>query len=178
MVAQNIITASNAKIASTLPSGLVGVFIGGTNGIGEYTLKAFAKHVSKPQVIFTGRSQEAADRIVTECKSINPEGSYTFIKADTSTIRKVDEVSEEIKRKVQTINVLFLTTGVLDFTSGELLKRDEGALGSMMHIVTYADYLKKRPMGSSSSWHSPTTAASASCSICYRWSRAPNLSAA
>ena len=164
MVAQSIITASNDRIASALPSGLVGVFIGGTNGIGEYTLKAFAKRVSKPQIIFTGRSQDAADRIVTECKSINPEGSYTFIKADTSTIRKVDEVSEEIKRKVQTINVLFLTTGVLDFSSGESSRIQ---VPGLVLAFGYANSCQKHLMASCSSWRSPTTAGSASCTTCF-----------
>ena len=51
---------------------------------------AFARHVRNPKVYFVGRSQEAADRIVAECKEANSGGKYIFIKADVSLLANVD----------------------------------------------------------------------------------------
>ena len=110
MVALTTVRASNALLASNLP-GLVAVFVGGTSGIGEFTLKAFAQNARKPRTYFIGRSQEAGDRIAAECKTLNPEGEFTFMKVDTSLIRNVDDVCREIKAREEKINILFLTTG-------------------------------------------------------------------
>jgi hypothetical protein len=112
MVLLHDVQASNSSLASALP-GLVAVFVGATNGIGEFTLKQFAKHASKPRVYFTGRSQEAGDRISAECTELNSKGKFIFIKADTSLIRNVDDVCRDIKSKEQSINILFLSAGTL-----------------------------------------------------------------
>ncbi|KAI1421650.1 NAD(P)-binding protein [Xylaria sp. FL1777] len=112
MVSLSSIIASNSRISSALPSGLVGLFVGATSGIGEATLKQFAQQTTRPRAYFVGRSQEAADRIVDECKKLNPAGQYIFRKADVSLIRVVDEVCKEIKAKEQSINLLFLSCGV------------------------------------------------------------------
>ncbi|KAL8692799.1 MAG: hypothetical protein Q9218_002240 [Villophora microphyllina] len=113
MVALSEIQSSNARIASTLPAGLVAVFVGGTSGIGETALKQFAKHARQPRIYYVGRSQEAADRIAKTCKELNADGQYIFIKADTSLIRNVDVVCQTIKSKEKAVNVLFLSTGTL-----------------------------------------------------------------
>ncbi|KAJ8074435.1 hypothetical protein PM082_015336 [Marasmius tenuissimus] len=74
-------------------------------------MTAFAKHAHNPKVYFVGRSEEAADRIVAECKKLNPGGEYIFIKADVSLMANVDEVCKEIKSKETSINVLFQSQG-------------------------------------------------------------------
>ena len=51
-----------------------------------------AKYAKRPCVYFIGRLQEAGDRIIAECKALNAKGKYTFIKADTSLIKNVDDV--------------------------------------------------------------------------------------
>jgi NADP-dependent 3-hydroxy acid dehydrogenase YdfG len=123
MVAITAIRASNARVATTLPPGLVGVFVGATSGIGETSLKQFAKHASKPRIYFVGRSQEAGDRILSELKALNPEGSYIFRKADVSLIKVVDEVCLEIKSKEKAINILCLSPGVLQMYTSMLTRR-------------------------------------------------------
>ncbi|KAF2667619.1 hypothetical protein BT63DRAFT_447443 [Microthyrium microscopicum] len=122
MVSLHLIESSNNQIKSTLPPGLVAVFVGATNGIGETTVKQFAKHATKPRVYIIGRSQEAGDRIVAECKELNPEGTFIFLQRDTSLIRNVDEVCHELVSKEKAINILFLTIGTLQ--SG--FKTEEG----------------------------------------------------
>lgn len=111
MVTLTDIQASNAQIATSLPPGLVAVFVGATNGIGEYTLKEFARHVRQPRVYFVGRSQEAGDRVVAECRELNSEGEFIFIKADVSLLKNVDDVCRKIASKEKCINLLFLTCG-------------------------------------------------------------------
>src|ERR1700733_14471143 len=99
MVALPEVQSSNSRIASALPPGLVAVFVGGTSGIGETTLKQFAKHTRRPRVYFVGRSQKAGDRIAAECTALNSEGQYIFIKADTSLIHTVDDTCRDVKSK-------------------------------------------------------------------------------
>jgi NADP-dependent 3-hydroxy acid dehydrogenase YdfG len=111
MVSLSNVQLSNSLISSTLTR-LVAVFVGATSGIGEITLKKFAKHSRQPRAYFVGRSQNAADRIVAECKALNPQGEYIFIKADVSLIRVVDKVCEQIKAKEKALNILFLSAGV------------------------------------------------------------------
>jgi len=111
MVSLSAVKLSNSQIPTSLPAGLVGVFVGATNGIGETTLKQFAKHARRPRAYFVGRKQEAGDRIAAECKALNPEGEYIFIKADASLIRVVDDICREIKSKEKAVNILFLTIG-------------------------------------------------------------------
>ncbi|MCJ1246082.1 hypothetical protein MMC30_003286 [Trapelia coarctata] len=127
MVSLSDVHLSNSRICTSLPQGLVAVFVGATSGIGLYTLKQFAKHVRQPRVYFVGRSQEAGDRIAAECKALNSEGEFTFVKADVSLISVVDDVCRDIKSKEKAVNLLFLSPGTL--VSGK--DSTEG-----LHIIT------------------------------------------
>jgi len=113
MVSLSVVQASNASIPTTLPSGLVAVFVGGTSGIGEYTLKEFARLSHQPRIYNVGRSQQASDRIAAECKKLNADVQYTFIQADVSLIRSVDAVCEQVRDKEKAINLLILSAGTL-----------------------------------------------------------------
>ncbi|KAL7619523.1 hypothetical protein AAE478_010063 [Parahypoxylon ruwenzoriense] len=113
MVSLDAIQASNGRIAAELPTGLVAVFVGATSGIGETSLKQFVKHAKQPRIYFVGRSDEAADRIKAELKTLNSDGEYNFLKCDVSLLQNVDQACREIKTKVQTINLLFISTGTL-----------------------------------------------------------------
>ncbi|KAK1079025.1 hypothetical protein LTR48_008255, partial [Friedmanniomyces endolithicus] len=118
MVPYPAILASNSRIPTALPPGLVAVFVGATSGIGEYTLRALAKHAKAPRIYFVGRSQEAGDRIAAECKALNPDGEFIFMKSDVSLMRNVDTVCQEIKRKEKAINLVCLSQGTLYNTDG------------------------------------------------------------
>lgn len=113
MVTLDQVIASNVRIATTLPSGMVAVFVGSTSGIGEFTMKVFARRAKSPKIYFIGRSQTAADRITSELKELNSEGEYVFIQADVSLIKNVDVVCEKIKSKETAINLLFQSQGTL-----------------------------------------------------------------
>lgn len=87
--------------------------VGATSGIGESTLKQWCRHTIKPRVYVVGRSQDAADRIFSELKTIQPETEANFIRKDLTLIKNVDEVCEEIKAKESKLNLLFMTPGTL-----------------------------------------------------------------
>ncbi|KAI0838357.1 hydrogenase/reductase-like protein [Hypoxylon sp. FL0890] len=113
MVSLDAVLASNGRIATELPAGLVAVFVGATSGIGETSLKHFVKHAKQPRIYFTGRSDAAAERIKPELKSLNPDGEYIFLKYDTSLLKNVDQACRDIKDKESTINLLFISAGTL-----------------------------------------------------------------
>ncbi len=112
MVSLSQVRASNSGISTALPAGLVAVFVGGTSGIGEISVKTLARYARKPRVYIVGRSRSAADRILAECKAINPDGEFLFLKADVSLIHVVDDLCIEIKAKEKSLNLLFLSAGV------------------------------------------------------------------
>ena len=93
-----------------------------TNGVGEATVRQFAKWAAAPRVYLIGRSPEAGTRIVNECKALNPQGKFTFISKDTSLIRNVDEICDGIKQKEKSVNLLFLTIGTLQTGKSKLSK--------------------------------------------------------
>ena len=53
-VSFHTVRALNAKLKS-LNAGQVGVFVGGTAGIGEFALEAFAQKIKNPKIYIVGR---------------------------------------------------------------------------------------------------------------------------
>lgn len=53
-VSLDTVRAQNAKLKS-LNAGQVGVFVGGTAGIGEFALKAFVQRTTSPKIYIVGR---------------------------------------------------------------------------------------------------------------------------
>jgi NADP-dependent 3-hydroxy acid dehydrogenase YdfG len=127
MVSLSQVRASNSLISSTFPEKLVAVFVGGTSGIGEETAKYLAKYAKSPRIYIAGRSRDAGDRVLAECKRINPSGQYIFCKSDVSLIRGADELCNEIKKEESFINLLVMSQGVYDFSRS-------GENKSMLHI--------------------------------------------
>jgi NADP-dependent 3-hydroxy acid dehydrogenase YdfG len=119
MVGLTDVVASNNRIISAFPDGLVAVFVGGTSGVGEYTVQALAKYAFKPRVYIVGRSEEAAERIIKECQQLNPGGKFEFIKADVSHLKSVDDVCRQIKSKESSINLLFESQGSTGYELSE-----------------------------------------------------------
>lgn len=80
---------------------LVAVFPGSTSGIGEFTVRALARHAAKGQgarIYLVGRNQKAADAIAADyAASTNVQ--IRFVKADDlSLLKDVDRCCEEIKQ--------------------------------------------------------------------------------
>lgn len=104
---------------------LVAVFVGGTSGIGEYTVRALAAlHGAKSlglQAYIVGRNEKAAAETIAICSRICPSAHFEFIKSgDLALLKDIDTVSTEIAETVRTrsdsngpapIDLLYLSSG-------------------------------------------------------------------
>jgi len=129
MVRLSIVKASNASIRKHLSPGFVAVFVGGTSGIGEATLKLLAKRAVKPRIYIVGRSADSGAKIVAECNALNSDGEFIFIQKDLTLLKAAADLCEEIKAKERFINLLFLSVGLPDFS----LESECPGLLSMLH---------------------------------------------
>ena len=59
------------------------------------------------------RSQDAATRIISELKVIQPDAETTFIQKDLTRLKHIDEVCNEIKTKETKLNLLLMTQGTM-----------------------------------------------------------------
>ena len=106
-------TSNSALTKSSTP--LTAVFVGSTSGIGLATVKAFAASHPTPKAYIIGRSPSQFQPHLDEIKKTNPDGHFEFIKAEVSLMKEVDRVCDEIKRKEEKIDMLWLSCGVLKF---------------------------------------------------------------
>jgi NAD(P)-dependent dehydrogenase (short-subunit alcohol dehydrogenase family) len=112
-----LLPAIKQTLGTKTPTRLTALFIGGTSGIGKYTVLALAQHCSHPTIYIVGRSEPSYRQILSRLRVINPNGTYHFIASDISLVKNVDIVCEEIREKVRYINLLVLSQGV--FGMGE-----------------------------------------------------------
>lgn len=120
MVAVSEIRSANDGLSKKHDT-LTAVFVGATNGIGLATLKAFAKHIPQPKAIIIGRSRSKFDPELQNLKSINSNGTYTFLEADVSLIQNIDAVCSEIKTHLSgsKIDLIYTSQGYISFNGRE-----------------------------------------------------------
>lgn len=120
IIKRNLQTAKeNAGLKST-----VGVFVGGTSGIGEHTAYAFAKYTKNPTIYIVGRNAEAGDKVLAKLKELNAAVDAKFLKHDMTLIREADSLSKTILAEQEKVNLLFLSPGFLTFNGRT--ETDEG----------------------------------------------------
>ncbi|KAK6000809.1 hypothetical protein QM012_003534 [Aureobasidium pullulans] len=112
MVALDIVRKANSSLGSRLPNP-VALFVGGTSGIGQSTLRQLALNTKAPKAYIVGRSENNAKPLLKELHDMNPRGSFKFIEADVSLISNVDKACESIKQQEKTLDLLFMTPGGL-----------------------------------------------------------------
>lgn len=123
MVDLSVVHESNESLrSSTSTSEPTALFVGATSGVGESTVKQLAKYTIRPTVFLVGRNETAASSIISELKSINPQGDFKFIKSDVSLIKNVDSVCDEVKQKTDKLDILFMSQGYQTFAgrTGEI----------------------------------------------------------
>lgn len=117
MVALSTVKHSNALIPTTLPAHPTAVFIGGTKGIGAYSLLTFARYTAplSPHIYVIARTPSPA---ITEAQSLlsanGGTGKVTFLACDAGLLSEVDRTCAELLEREERINVLFMTQGTLD----------------------------------------------------------------
>ncbi|THY15476.1 hypothetical protein D6D02_03941 [Aureobasidium pullulans] len=111
MVSLESIRTSNLEARNL--ENLVAVFVGGTHGVAESTVKELFLRATTPRAYIIGRSQDVADKLCKELEDLNPGSKAVFIKKDISILKNVDEVCEELQRREKKINILFLSAGYM-----------------------------------------------------------------
>ncbi|OJJ42404.1 hypothetical protein ASPZODRAFT_137317 [Penicilliopsis zonata CBS 506.65] len=109
MVSLKAVQASNASLRA-FPN-ITALFVGGTSGIGQSTLRHLARYADSPTAYIVGRSQERASPFLAELRSLSPKGRFHFIEADVSLVRNVDLACRQIVDQESHLNFLFMTPG-------------------------------------------------------------------
>ncbi|KAK6358080.1 hypothetical protein TWF730_007435 [Orbilia blumenaviensis] len=112
MIPLTTIQAANAELATRLPSPVC-VFVGGTTGIGFFTLKQLAASTVSPKVYYIGRTPSNAVIVQKQLEEINPKGTYIFVECDILLIKNVDKACEQIREKEKEINLLYGSAGMI-----------------------------------------------------------------
>ncbi|KAH0361362.1 hypothetical protein KCU65_g8751, partial [Aureobasidium melanogenum] len=114
MVSLDSIRKSNLE-ASNLEN-LVAVFVGGTHGVAESTVRELFLRATTPRAYIIGRSQDKADNLCKELEDLNPGSKAIFINKDISVLKNVDDVCLELQRREKKINILFLSAGYMSLS--------------------------------------------------------------
>ncbi|CAD0090824.1 unnamed protein product [Aureobasidium vineae] len=118
-------TIASANTAFIKQQRLTAVFVGATNGIGEFTVRELCKTNGNSgpglRIILVGRNENAARTIIDECKSLCTTAEFHFVQAgDISLLQSVDKACDEIKKiveatKTKGIDMLIMTQGKVEF---------------------------------------------------------------
>lgn len=111
-------TASNALYKPKVRP--VGVFLGGTSGIGQAMAEQLARQTNgHARIIIMGRNQAAAEKIIagfpkTPASTPTEEASdYSFIKVDATSMAQIREVASKLSKELDKVNFVVATTGFL-----------------------------------------------------------------
>ncbi|MCJ1309963.1 hypothetical protein MMC25_003624 [Agyrium rufum] len=149
MVKLDVVRSANAALVRSQP--LVAVFIGGTSGIGEYTVQTLAAtHGESGQglrVYIVGRKAAAAEKTIAECLGVCPKGQFKFVQAgDLALLKEVDRVCTEVRRLeeeeessqgigVARVDILVITAAYLTW---EARRETQEGLDTVMSLLYYA----------------------------------------
>ena len=116
MVSYKEILASNALINdATAPR--VAVFVGGTSGIGKFTVRALVATGASMRIYLVGRksSEERMYTFIQELHAINPKAEVIWTEGEVSLLAETKRICEVIKSKESRVDLLFLTAGYAPF---------------------------------------------------------------
>ncbi|KAK2811881.1 hypothetical protein FQN50_001919 [Emmonsiellopsis sp. PD_5] len=116
MVSYRYIQASNSQINdATAPH--VAVFVGGTSGIGKFTIKALVATGLGVRIYLVGRksSEERMHAFTRKLNAMNSKAEIIWIEGEVSLRAETKRVCEVIKSKESRVDLLFLSTGYAPF---------------------------------------------------------------
>lgn len=117
MVSLDTINQSNARIASSLPAGLVALFIGATKGIGQSTLEHLARHAPPAARIYSvarpGAAAAAHEELLASLRRARPDAAFTLVTADVSLVSEVDRVAAAVAQDAKKLDLLVLSAGYM-----------------------------------------------------------------
>jgi NAD(P)-dependent dehydrogenase (short-subunit alcohol dehydrogenase family) len=104
--------------ALTFPYRPVGVFVGGTSGIGEGLVRAFAQHTKGDvDIIIVGRNRQAGEAILSSLPTPPPPADpprREFVHCDASLTRNVQATTDELSKRLPSLNYLVITAGIFN----------------------------------------------------------------
>ncbi|KAJ8126790.1 hypothetical protein O1611_g6847 [Lasiodiplodia mahajangana] len=118
MVSYKEVQASNALINdATAPR--VAVFVGGTSGIGKFTIRALVGTGASTKIYLVGRksSEERMRDFIQELHAVNPKAEVVWTEGEVALLADTKRVCDVIKTKESRIDLLFLTAGYAPFGS-------------------------------------------------------------
>ncbi|KAF7307866.1 hypothetical protein MKEN_01147100 [Mycena kentingensis (nom. inval.)] len=120
MPALATIRASNASWKPTYTP--VAVFVGGTSGIGQGIVQAFAKRTNgNAHIILVGRNAAAAERILASLETPSPTLTREFMHCDLTLIANAKRTAAAILTRFPTgVNFVFMTAGALSLKVSEI----------------------------------------------------------
>lgn len=93
-------------------NGKVFLITGGTNGLGYETAVSLASH-NPAHIIFTGRSQSSADKLLENVKASYPKVKITFVRCDQTSLASVQEAAKEIMGNTERLDVVIANAGIM-----------------------------------------------------------------
>ncbi|KAK2873800.1 hypothetical protein FQN49_002063 [Arthroderma sp. PD_2] len=137
MVSYKEIKASNALINDTTGP-QVAVFVGGTSGIGKFTVRALVATGTSVRIYLVGRksSEERTHTFIQELHATNPKAEVIWTEGEVSLLAETKRICEFIKSKESRVDLLFLTAGYAPFGP-----RSETAEG--LEIVQSLEYYSR-----------------------------------
>lgn len=137
MVSYKEVKASNALISdANAPS--VAVFVGGTSGIGKFTIKELVSTGVSVRIYLVGRksSEERARGFIQELNAINSKAEIVWAEGEISLLAESKRICDHIKTKESHVDLLFLTAGYAPFA-----KRTETSEG--LEITQSLEYYSR-----------------------------------
>ncbi|RFU78061.1 short chain dehydrogenase reductase family [Trichoderma arundinaceum] len=125
MVVYKEVQASNSLINdATAPR--VAVFVGGTSGIGKFTIRALVSKGASVRIYLVGRksSEERTRAFIQELHAINSKAEVIWTEGEISLLAEVKRICGFVKSKESRVDLLFLTAGYAPF--GTRKETDEG----------------------------------------------------
>lgn len=170
MVKLTTVTAANLAFVKKQP--LSAVFVGATNGIGEFTVRELCKTHGHDgpglRIIIVGRNEKAANQIMTECRYLCSSIESHFVQGgDISLLHSVDKACDEVKSILETtktngIDMLVMTQGKVEFGP----RIGEARLPPCLLQHTNGSQIQKK--ASTNRCLCSTTHASASSTACFQ----------
>jgi NAD(P)-dependent dehydrogenase (short-subunit alcohol dehydrogenase family) len=109
----DIIAANAAWAPAYTP---VGIFVGGTSGIGQGIAEAFARHThGRAHIVLVGRNEAAAAAILARLPAASSGEVYTreFISCDLALVANAKRTSAQLAARFPRVNIMFLTAGAI-----------------------------------------------------------------